>query len=305
MQKRSDIEQAVDRMVYLLLSDEELSEMRREAIFRWLDVDDNWELWVDALDRYYKLHPRLEYFGTPDKALVAQGWREVAERLGLNIGEAAIKIALPHRPRRGMIWLRAAAVLLPAALIVGGWFAYERWGGAEEAEERDARLVAAAAFVPLQRVEPHADSVRHITLADGTQVTLNKNATFAYNDARECELKGEAWFKVAKDSARPFVIHSEHITAKVLGTEFHFSTHSNDGSSSIALYDGAVELVHAAGTHRLEAPGQEFTFHHDTRTHTIRDFDHTAKPDWLDAVEELSRFITSGEIFDLVEEATG
>ncbi len=289
-------------MVALLLSDEKLTETQRDAIFRWLDMEGNRGLWADALDRYCKAHPRQGYADMPDPALVARGWREVAERLGLDRGEALAKVAALRRPRWRRTAMRVAAVLLPAALVVGGWFARELWTGTEET---DTRMAAHAAFVPTQRVGAHADSVRRITLADGTRVTLNKGATFAYNDDRECELHGEAWFKVAKDTVRPLVIHSEHVTAKVFGTELHFDTHGTDGSSRVALYNGSVELSHSAGTHRLEAPGQEFTLHHATRTHAVGDFDHSSKPDWVEAVEEFFDFMTFGEIFDLVEAAYG
>jgi hypothetical protein len=91
----------------------------------------------------------------------------------------------------------------------------------------------------------------------------------------------------------------------VKGTQFHFNTHTTEGTSRVALYDGVVELDHAGGTHTLEAAGKEFTLHHKTQTHSINDFDHTAKPAWTEAAENLFNFLTLGEIFDLVERNYG
>ncbi len=318
MSKQNDINSEVDRLVALLLSDEDLTDTQRDALFRWLDSEGNWDLWVDALDRHYKAHPRQEDSGTSNPVLVAGGWREVAERLGLDRNETPAKTQAKaqtpaitkaqtktkttalRRPRRRTTVFRIAAALLPVVLIVGGYIGWER-----QADKKKVNKMTASAFIPTIMVEPRADSVRRITLGDGTVVTLNRNATFAYNDGRECELRGEAYFKVAKNPERPFIIHSEHVTAMVFGTEIHFDTHGGDGSSRVALYDGSVELAHAAGTHLLDVPGQEFTLHHATCTHAVRDFDHTVRPDWIAVIEELFNFMTFGEIFDFVEAAYG
>ena len=65
-----------------------------------------------------------------------------------------------------------------------------------------------------------------VSLTDGTIVYLNVNSKLSFPerfgpDNREVELEGEAFFKVAKNAKRPFVIKSGGITTTVLGTSFN------------------------------------------------------------------------------------
>ena len=63
-----------------------------------------------------------------------------------------------------------------------------------------------------------------ITLSDGTVIYLGSNSKICYpktfSNVREIELIGEAFFKVKRDPARPFIIHTNNIQTKVLGTSF-------------------------------------------------------------------------------------
>jgi ferric-dicitrate binding protein FerR (iron transport regulator) len=295
MQKYDNIKEA-DRLVALLHSGRTLTEEERQELFRWMDVEGNDQLLRDALDRYHELHPEPEHRIVPDPAYVETAWRELAARLGLR----SARVVPLRRPGWRRVALRVAAVLLPAAMVVGGYFGWLRSADRSDEWKRDA-----AAFVPSVKVEPHADSVRHIILPDGTEVTLNRGATFAYNDHREGELKGEAYFKVAKDPEHPFVIHSEHVKIRVLGTEFHFNTHCEEGMSRLALYNGAVELDHAQGMHRLDAAGKEFRLDHATQVAAIEDFDCTALPEWIDTIDDVFNFLKAGDLFDQIEQVYG
>ncbi|MDR1281844.1 MAG: FecR family protein [Opitutaceae bacterium] len=65
-----------------------------------------------------------------------------------------------------------------------------------------------------------------ITLRDGTRITLNANGSLVYpNDfgpyARVVKLSGEAFFDVARDTARPFVVETDSLRIRVLGTRFN------------------------------------------------------------------------------------
>jgi hypothetical protein len=303
MNAQNNIEKAreADRLVSTLLSDGETTREEREAIFSWLDVEGNRKLLREALDRYYSSRSEEDYLNLYDHRpeLVEKGWMEIADRLALDSGEVSpVRVARLQRRRLRRLAIRAAAVLVPAMLAVGGYFEYERL--------RDGRAqTAAAAFVATHRMAPSVDSVRRIILGDGTRVTLNRNSTFTYNDNCEGELHGEAYFEVAKNPEQPFVIYSEHVTAKVLGTEFNFDTNSGGGSSKLSLYDGMVELDLQTGTLKLNAAGKEFTLDHASGVADIHDFDPSQKPEWIAAEENAFNFISFGQIFDLVEEAYG
>jgi transmembrane sensor len=69
------------------------------------------------------------------------------------------------------------------------------------------------------------DSARKIVLSDGSEVILEVNSKLIcaknFNAGkREVFLTGEAFFKVAKNPERPFIVYSKNIITKVLGTSF-------------------------------------------------------------------------------------
>lgn len=70
-----------------------------------------------------------------------------------------------------------------------------------------------------------SELAKHIILSDGTAVTLSSNSTLIVSNEfnqsnREIKLLGEAYFKVAKDASKPFIISSDNFETQVLGTSF-------------------------------------------------------------------------------------
>jgi ferric-dicitrate binding protein FerR (iron transport regulator) len=88
-------------------------------------------------------------------------------------------------------------------------------------------------------------------LPDGSKVTLNTGAVIRYPEnfkgkKRSLDLSGEAYFDVAHDALKPFVITSDGIRVEVKGTSFYINTRMPDGSFELILTTGRVEL--SAGT---------------------------------------------------------
>jgi transmembrane sensor len=101
------------------------------------------------------------------------------------------------------------------------------------------------------KVETHVltiprGQVFKVVLADGTQVWMNAESRLVYpsqfrGKERIVSLHGEAYFKVAKDKAHPFIIKTERMQTRVLGTEFNIRNYSaND--SHVTLIEGSVEV---------------------------------------------------------------
>src|SRR5690606_37299033 len=72
-----------------------------------------------------------------------------------------------------------------------------------------------------------------ITLGDGTKVTLNAGTSIRYiqnfvGDTREVFLDGEAFFEVAHDTLKPFIVHTQDIKTKALGTSFNVKGNSGE-----------------------------------------------------------------------------
>lgn len=85
----------------------------------------------------------------------------------------------------------------------------------------------------------------HIKLADGTTVWLNSDSELKYprrfkGSSREVYLKGEAFFDVAKDAEKPFIVHTETMHVNVLGTSFNIRAYPEDSVCEATLITGEV-----------------------------------------------------------------
>ena len=86
-----------------------------------------------------------------------------------------------------------------------------------------------------------------VRLTDGTRVHLNVDSRLTllanFGAARRgVRLEGEAFFEVAKDSARPFVVHAGGATTRVLGTAFDVSAYPDDDGARVVVKEGRVVL---------------------------------------------------------------
>lgn len=87
-----------------------------------------------------------------------------------------------------------------------------------------------------------------IELVDGTRVHLNSDSRitipvgFMDGQRREVHLEGEAYFEVATDASRPFLVHTQGVTTRVLGTAFNVQAYDDTDSAQVVVTEGAVEL---------------------------------------------------------------
>ncbi len=92
----------------------------------------------------------------------------------------------------------------------------------------------------------------HFTLPDGTRGWLNSESSLSYplvfrGKTREVTLEGEGYFEVAKNKKLPFVVNSEKLAVKVLGTSFNLNAYPDDDETEITLLSGTVEVLKADG----------------------------------------------------------
>jgi transmembrane sensor len=89
-------------------------------------------------------------------------------------------------------------------------------------------------------------SVFLLSLNDGSQVTLNKETKLVYSKffkghTREVYLEGEAFFNIAKNQQKPFIIKTKTTQVKVVGTSFNVNTNSN-GNVEVIVNSGIVSF---------------------------------------------------------------
>lgn len=141
--------------------------------------------------------------------------------------------------RKNYSWLRVAAIFL--ILIAGGWLYYTY------------------NFKPAEFLSVYSNgNVITDTLSEGTIVTLNKQSSIRYRrlfagDSRPVELMGEAFFKVAPDKNKPFIVHAEGATIEVIGTSFN--VRSTGDATEVIVETGMVEIT--KGRHILRVRAHE------------------------------------------------
>lgn len=87
----------------------------------------------------------------------------------------------------------------------------------------------------------------NLFLSDGTKVCLNSGSTFTYpssftNNIRNVSLDGEAYFEVAANEQKPFVVHTHICDVEVTGTKFNVEAYKDENSFSAALMEGKIKV---------------------------------------------------------------
>lgn len=129
-------------------------------------------------------------------------------------------------------WMQYAAMLIGVFLLGGAI-----WLTGQQSEIWSEPLLAVST----------GDEIKQLTFSDGTKVWLNKHTRFRYpetfeEEGREVYLEGEGYFEVAKNPAKPFVVHSNAMKVKVLGTVFNLKTDEQRKSAVATLLQGEIEV---------------------------------------------------------------
>ena len=125
-------------------------------------------------------------------------------------------------------WLRIAAMFI---LIAGTWLSY----------------TAIQQFnKPIINNLASADKVVTETLSDGSLITVNKYSSLTYpssftGNKREVSLTGEAFFKISPDKKKPFIIHVNDVSVRVVGTSFNIK--SVNGKTEVVVETGIVQVT--------------------------------------------------------------
>ncbi len=109
---------------------------------------------------------------------------------------------------------------------------------------------------------------RVLALEDGSHISLNTDTAIAVHysqkERRITLLRGEAYFDVAKNPERPFIVEDGALTAKALGT--HYSVRTGNGAlpQEVQVEEGRVEVTTGAEVAVL-TPGEAVTLGGDGR----------------------------------------
>jgi ferric-dicitrate binding protein FerR (iron transport regulator) len=205
-----------DLLVKYLLGEADPEEA--EAVNLWVSQSPDNRTYLDQLRQVWEMSRKLALESTVDETAA---WQRFKARVGREKAPAG-------RPRQFAGWMRIAALFL---LIAGAALLFYF-------SNRE---------VPVQHLTARANQeIISDTLSDGTVVTLNKNSSLSYPDRfvgnqRLVALKGEAFFSVAPNKDKPFLITVNEVTVKVIGTSFNIR--SENGTTEVIVESGVVQVI--------------------------------------------------------------
>ena len=131
-----------------------------------------------------------------------------------------------------------------------------------------------------------------VLLSDGTEVTLNSGTSLKYPvqflkaGNRQVFLDGEAFFNVAKDSVNPFIVHTNELNVRVLGTQFNLSSYPEDQYVNTTLVEGSVSVYNIqdafdSSDASLLKPGFKAEWNKFNKQILVEEADIAMHTDWL------------------------
>lgn len=160
----------------------------------------------------------------------SKNWKEVAEQRQILDQETDQRIwtAISKKTGKGYWRVAAAMLLLPLAGLL-----FYLYTSQQPFREHSAYRSGEA-----------PESYR---LPDGSEITLEAGSTLTLSEGfgvnnRQVTFEGKAYFDIAKDPDKPFIINARSFEVQVLGTRFFLDQTS--GEKRVELFEGKVEIAH-------------------------------------------------------------
>lgn len=175
-----------------------------------------------------------------------------------------------HRKRVRRIIFRVAAVLFPVAILLGMFLQVDSQvdlfgnSGYEEV------------YVPKgERIQ--------MMFQDGTRVYINSDSRLKYPKkfgltTREVSLQGQAYFVVAKNKHRPFIVNLNGPAIHVLGTSFDVHAYPTEKNITVYLDEGSINLISPSENKYILRPGEKLIYDRANSQCVITQNDSTGFP---------------------------
>ena len=191
---------------------------------------------------------------------------ELIQRVRQNI-DRRIKPVQIYTPQR---WVWYASGIAAILLIVMGLSFYFN--------PKTNNLALIKSDIPLSdwaKYENSSAKILKISLPDGSMVWLQPKTQLSYNQSdrvyRQVNLKGEAFFDVKRDEARPFLIYSGKMTTKVLGTSFNVKAYPETEQFEVSVVTGKVSVMNESEKEVFVTPKQQVILENKSDILTINE----------------------------------
>lgn len=213
--------------------DDEASKDEAAFIDVWMDESEENRLEYDRIHIFYldvKAIGSLKKKGHQYNATAA--WENINSKNHIKQPKGETRITVSNQ------LLKIAAMIV--VVLGAGWFAYDSFYSTK---------ISTIAAIQQSVEQP---------LADGSIITLNQNSKLTYpekfiEDERRVELEGEAYFDIAANPEKPFIIKASEVEIQVVGTSFNVNANESIDSIVVSVDTGIVRIVTAIREETLEA----------------------------------------------------
>ncbi|GHT59772.1 anti-sigma factor [Bacteroidia bacterium] len=239
----------------------DISSEEKSLLAKWLNTDVSY----DEIASLYQ----ARWMETRDSQIPADISERMFRQIKRLIAESERKKA--KKPVFIRPWLKYAASV--AILIAIGLSVYLYRNGHSSGETLQA-------VVREYVVSANKGQKSSMILPDGTKIWLNSYTKITYFSDygvkdRTLSLTGEAYFEVAKDAEKRFVVKAGEMEVEALGTAFNIQAYNEDSQIVTTLLSGSVQTIVAGKTARL-APDQSASFNRGNKQLSINDLDDAA-----------------------------
>ena len=229
-------EQIFLKLVARQLSGEANAEDLKE-LQRYIDSDDGYSQKFKIFQEYWRQKNNIQ---TDTSIALQKVLNQINEGSSQSSNDHSIG-RLKSKQRVRMFMRISTAAIIMLACIAAAWYIFHK---------ANKTLSVQSEIQPgqFQVKETEMGSRSSIILSDGTKVTLNADSKLTYpkifkGSTREVILSGEAYFDVVHDEKIPFIIHTQKLNIKVLGTEFNVKSYPEDSISETTLIRGLIEVT--------------------------------------------------------------
>lgn len=226
MEDKTDVRDLVRR--YL---DNEVTREEREQVLKMLASGEIDEAMGEEL-----FNQQMQYLDSPDLQEVVLNEKE--KRRAQKVKHDMLETILDPTYKRSTGWTSWWMVAAAAMIFAAIWFV--EW----PRTRNDAPTAVEDAAVPEQVYRGR----KYVRLDDNSTIILNAGSElrhsghFGEGGTREVSLVGEAYFDIAHDAKKPFIIHSNGVAIKVLGTAFNVKAYPDQKEVKVTVTRGLVEV---------------------------------------------------------------
>lgn len=167
--------------------------------------------------------------------------------------------------RRRFNWQLAASLIF---ILTCGGLAVNLW------QQKGTEAGIARQHQQWSVIDNHTTGIKKAVLTDGTVVWLNSGSSLAYQPLkfdqhrREVKVSGEAFFDVAHNAKKPFIVHTGNLSTTVLGTAFNVEAYRSEAETKVTLVRGRVRIK-TENDSLILTPGQMLKYSHQTKSAAI------------------------------------